>query len=249
MTNKEKWSLFKNKLRLNEQITDEQIFDLAMETVRRDRQAILNFFLSHTNNHNRAIFMAGSPGAGKTEYAETFFPDFNIIDPDKVRCLLPFYKGSNSFLFHKAASKAVDYLFDTCLKKKMSFVLDGNFVNLKQQQLNVQRCLQRGYEVEVYFVYQAPELALQHTCKREDTTGRHVPEKLFVAKTIGAIETTKQIIRADENLAVNFVDVRRQKVINNIEAAEFTRKTELLLTFCEKFGVTDRVGKCPVELE
>src|SRR5690606_3834679 len=56
-----------------------------------------------------SVFMAGSPGAGKTEASieliEKFTsPEYRVlrIDPDELRSEFPAYSGGNSYLFQGA---------------------------------------------------------------------------------------------------------------------------------------------------
>src|SRR3989338_7167825 len=68
--------------------------------------------------HPVTILMAGSPGAGKTEFSkgiieifEGLFPTKIVrIDADDIRILLPQYTGSNSYVVHGAASLGVEKL-------------------------------------------------------------------------------------------------------------------------------------------
>lgn len=60
-----------------------------------------------------AVFMAGSPGAGKTEASKALVSElgsFLRIDPDEFRQAIPGYDGSNSWLMHRAVS----YLVAAC---------------------------------------------------------------------------------------------------------------------------------------
>ena len=59
-----------------------------------------------------AIFMAGSPGAGKTEVAtalEEMLSNICMIDADVFRSQFPEYNGSNSSEFQAGASLLVEY--------------------------------------------------------------------------------------------------------------------------------------------
>ena len=54
-----------------------------------------------------AIFMAGSPGAGKSEVAQALgeiYDNLVIIDADEFRKQFPDYNGKNSSKFQKASS-------------------------------------------------------------------------------------------------------------------------------------------------
>ena len=55
------------------------------------------------------VFMAGSPGAGKTEFsrrlAELFKQKPVIIDADEIRKIIPGYVGKKAFFFKKRQQK------------------------------------------------------------------------------------------------------------------------------------------------
>lgn len=129
-----------------------------------------------------AIFMAGSPGAGKTEVAQTLMALNNnlcIIDADKFRALFPGYIGNNSDEFQRGAALLVDAALDLVLKKGYSFILDGTFATAKVNQ-NIERALKKNYNVLVYYVYQDPFIAWDFTKKREVVEGRFVPKERFI---------------------------------------------------------------------
>ncbi len=134
-----------------------------------------------------AVFMAGSPGAGKTEIAKELMQGFNPkpvrIDADDLRNYFLGYNGKNAHLFQQAATtmvqKLLDRIFDINRNKlNLSFILDGTFSYAKTRD-NVKRALKHGYSVDVYYVYQKPELAWQFTKAREQKEGRKVPLDVF----------------------------------------------------------------------
>ncbi len=71
-----------------------------------------------------SIFMAGSPGAGKTEYSKRMIKKFKggivRIDADEIREIIPQYTGGNSDIVQGAASIGVDILHNHVLKKCQS---------------------------------------------------------------------------------------------------------------------------------
>lgn len=83
-----------------------------------------------------AIFMAGSPGAGKTETArrliESLFAPYVHVDQDKIKSILPDYSGEMAEKYHGAASIGVDIVFNHILKKRYNFILDSTFSNIKK---------------------------------------------------------------------------------------------------------------------
>ena len=59
------------------------------------------------------IFMAGSPGTGKTEFSRRLAEQFKqkpvIIDADEIRKIIPGYTGKKAYLFQKAATKGHEF--------------------------------------------------------------------------------------------------------------------------------------------
>ena len=76
-------------------------------------------------------FMAGSPGAGKTEFSQALLKELSLpivrIDADEIKKIIPIYNGANSDIVQGASSIGVDILYSYVLKKKLSTLLDGTF--------------------------------------------------------------------------------------------------------------------------
>ncbi|WP_447651080.1 zeta toxin family protein [Pseudomonas abietaniphila] len=137
-----------------------------------------------------SIFMAGSPGAGKTEASLEFLSRFDIksvrIDPDLLRVEIPSYTGSNSYLFQRAVSVLVDRLHDQVLKQRQSFLLDGTSANFDIVARNIRRSLTRGRFILILYVYQDPRLAWKFVTAREQVEGRNIPKTEFVRQYFSA---------------------------------------------------------------
>lgn len=124
-----------------------------------------------------SVFMAGSPGAGKTEASialVNLFADTPIlrIDPDELRNEFAAYQGPNSWLFQRGVSILVEKIIDQALDQRQSLLLDGTFSNLKVARSNVERSLKKGRFVQVLYVYQNPMLAWDFVKAREEAEGR-----------------------------------------------------------------------------
>ncbi|MDO8430498.1 MAG: zeta toxin family protein, partial [Candidatus Taylorbacteria bacterium] len=95
---------------------DETIKRQAEEFARANRKQIAQVRTDKTkypsDNAPISIFMAGSPGAGKTEYSKNLIDLLEMdknhkvirIDADELRHQLPGYTGNNSYLFQTAVS-------------------------------------------------------------------------------------------------------------------------------------------------
>ena len=129
------------------------------------------------------LFMAGSPGAGKTEISKRFISGFKQkpirIDADEIRTMCPGYTGKNAHVFQKAATKGVHILYDYALAKNLNVILDGTFA-YQNAIGNIQRSLEHERKVEIFFVYQDPFQAWDFTKKREAIEHRRVSKQAFI---------------------------------------------------------------------
>jgi UDP-N-acetylglucosamine kinase len=172
-----------------------------------------------------SLFMAGSPGAGKTEVSKGLTKKFLHnpirIDADEIRALCPGYDGAIAHLFQSAAVKGVNILFDYALDKNLGLILDGTFAYGDAMQ-NIRRSLDRGRGVEIWFVYQRPELAWQFTKAREALEKRKVLKETFIQ---AYIKSRKNIVEAKKqfgdhvelNLLIKNIDNTNSNTILNIE--------------------------------
>ena len=150
-----------------------------------------------------SVFMAGSPGAGKTEFSKRYLSllqessgyEILRIDPDDYRSLIPGYTGSNSWLVQGAATIITEKVFDLALEQKQSFLLDGTFADWPKSCSNISRCLGRGRDVEILYVYQPPEQAWRFVQAREVQEGRMVPFERFVDIFFRAHEAVKAALQ------------------------------------------------------
>ena len=175
-----------------------------------------------------SLFMAGSPGAGKTEVSKSLikrFQDIPVrIDADEIRKMCPEYKGSNAHVFQKAATKGVHILFDHSLDHKLNLILDGTFAYDKAQD-NVKRSLEHKRTVELWFVYQDPLKAWEVTKAREAEEFRHVSKEVFIKAFFEArrnIVNVKNIFDKDVqlNLLIKDYDKHEEDLKLSIRADE-----------------------------
>ena len=113
-----------------------------------------------------SLFMAGSPGAGKTEVSKRLIERFSTkpvrIDADEIRNMFPNYNGSNAHLFQSACSIGVNKLYDYVIKNQLNVVLDGTFA-YKGALLNIQRSIDHGRKIEIFYLFQDPIVAWDFT--------------------------------------------------------------------------------------
>jgi hypothetical protein len=105
-----------------------------------------------------SFFMAGSPGAGKTEFSkrliEIMAPISMVrIDADEIKEFIPQYNGKNSDIVQGAASIGVDNLNYYTLKHKQNSIMDGTFANYSLARRNITHCLNKKRHISVFYIY------------------------------------------------------------------------------------------------
>jgi len=207
------------------ELTEEKIIQNAFEYVKSEKKTIRNLVFKYNNTNKKIIFMAGSPGAGKTEMSSGISTQLKIdsIEADKIRQYCPNYNGHNSHLFQRASSKAVNTLVDYAFKNDISFILDGNFANYKIQKENIERALKKDYEIEIRFVNIDIEDAKKYTIDREKTEGRRITDEIFREKFFNSISTVKKFFGI---VNINLYDLSSNQVFKNITEIDFDKQLE-----------------------
>jgi UDP-N-acetylglucosamine kinase len=147
-----------------------------------------------------SLFMAGSPGAGKTEASKELIEtltdgknDIIRVDPDELRHEFAEYKGANSYVFQKGVSILVEKIHDLALKQKQSFLLDGTLSRYEKAKQNIERSLKKKRTVQILYVYQKPELAWKFVCAREIAEGRNIRLEDFITQFFGARQVVNRL--------------------------------------------------------
>ena len=175
-------------------LEEERVSDAALQFAKKHKKSIAqrltNPEIYTPEDHPVSVFMAGSPGAGKTEASLELLAKFGSpilrIDADELRAQCPGYTGSNSSLFQAAVSVLVDKVHDLALEQKQSFLLDGTLTHYERAEKNISRSLKKGRLVQILYVYQDPLLAWQFVLAREATEGRRIPAAQFIAQYFAA---------------------------------------------------------------
>ena len=181
---------------------DKVLSDEAIEHVRKEQKLLINKFIGDVQPvaNPVSIFMAGSPGAGKTEFSmhlinEILGAENKIvrIDPDAIRVWLPQYIPGKAELFQGAVSLAVSKLHDYVKAKSFSFLLDGTFSKTEKATQNIKLSLNKGRPVLIQYVVQPPEVAWRFTQDREQVDGRTIRREDFIEQFLLARENVNLI--------------------------------------------------------
>ena len=185
-------------------MTNKSVSEKAIEWVRVNKKKIIDHFASDAvcppSEEPFSIFMAGSPGAGKTESSIAIVEmvkkrgDAIVrIDPDEIRKLIPQYTGSNTDAVKGASFLAVEKLYDYVLKTGKSMILDSTFTPYKKIEGNVRRSVSKGRTIAIIYIDQDPLVAWHLTKEREKIEGRSIPRDFFIRTLFESRENVRKI--------------------------------------------------------
>lgn len=141
-----------------------------------------------------AVFAAGIPGAGKTEFLDRLLSgvvDIVRIDMDETVKLFDGYTPEKYYEFRGAANIIVDETVIFCRRHKLDFVLDGTFASSHAVE-NVRSALKR-HEVTIFYVWKDPVLAWQHTKDRQLVTKRGIEKLGFIEACMNVPKNLQEV--------------------------------------------------------
>lgn len=167
---------------------EEEAKQWAKDKTNQDKVVESFFKKNKLKKDKYAIFMAGIPGAGKTEFTENTIresPGLISIEHDQLVEYIDGYTPEAYYNYRKAGSVLVTRIFDECLRNGYPFVFDGTLSH-ENGIKNINKCLKQGYDVLVIYI-------VQDTTKAwELTQARELVKKRAIEKT-GFIETCNKI--------------------------------------------------------
>lgn len=209
---------------------DQKLIEEAEDYIKEHKRELIERFADPKvylpDEHPISLFMAGSPGAGKTEVSKRLIDEFSgklpvRIDADEIRSMFSNYTGANSDIFQPACSTGVNKLFDYVLKYNINAILDGTFGYGRAME-NIERSLSHKRRVIIYYLFQDPKIAWKFTQIRENQEGRKVPKEAFVSSFIRARENVNAAkVRFGSAITVNMIikdfATDFEKVLPNVE--------------------------------
>jgi predicted ABC-type ATPase len=135
-----------------------------------------------------AIVMAGVPGAGKTEFLDTFselletrgFDSFIRIDLDEIVEIYPGYTPKTDAQFRSQGNHTVAAVVDIAKDGHYNMMIDGTFSGTSGASLqNIGRLLNVGYQVQMFFMHDNILTSWEYTKAREKTTHRGIDSEGF----------------------------------------------------------------------
>ena len=181
---------------------DGEIIEKSVQWMNENNEHVLQKIVLDRNPRNarECIFMAGSPGAGKTETVRRLElrETFTVLEADEIRVLNPYYQKTtetergNAHLLQKASSIGLDYCRAYCIEHEIAFVQDTTFSSRGSVDL-VRKLLNKEWDIVVIFIFQNVEKAWEFVKVREMEEGRGVPEENFVYCFEEAIKNIEKV--------------------------------------------------------
>lgn len=154
------------------------------------------------------IFTAGLPGAGKTEFTVELLKDVvNAplrIDMDEIAQQIEGYRPEIADKFRGGASIILSKIYDEVLKAKLDFVYDGTFAHSHALQ-NVNRAIEKGYAIKIYYIYQDAEIAWKFTKDRELVERRKIDRNGFIDTYISLQENLRKLHNLSHYVTISLI--------------------------------------------
>lgn len=156
-----------------------------------------------------AIFMAGLPGAGKTEFTKHLIKKAQLkvvrLDMDEIATCVEGYRPEVADKYRSGATELLNKSLDLVLKNKLSFIMDGTFSS-KYGIRNVNRAIAHGYMVKIIYIAQDPRTAWHFTLAREKVEHRAIDEDGFIRSYFGTLDNIKVLLASKhDKIAIDVV--------------------------------------------
>jgi hypothetical protein len=135
-----------------------------------------------------ALVMAGLPGAGKTEFLDSFSEEldrafqesFVRIDLDEIVTIYPGYTPKTDQQFRSQGNITVSKCVDVVKERRYNMMIDGTFGGSSEVSLNnIERLLAAGYIIRMFLVHDDIETSWKFTQDRELLTDRGITRASF----------------------------------------------------------------------
>lgn len=163
--------------------------------------------------HPVSVFMAGAPGAGKTEVSKGVIKLFARgevlrLDPDDFRPYFDCYNGSNSHVIQRAITPLVEKCIDLSMSAGINLLVDGTLSNWDIAHKNILRALKANRTVVVMFVLQDPMVSWEFVKAREYSEGRRIRKEVFVEQYFGSIEVMCKVMEVFSPRVITWCTVK-----------------------------------------
>lgn len=151
----------------------------------------------HDPYNYKVVFMAGSPGSGKTTIRRKIFgPDIKVVDVDALAALVAKKTQEQQqpeLPAHPLAGQAERFR-QSWLRQGLGMVIDGTGRNFLDYQQKRQQFQSYGYDTAMILVRTPLKAAQQNAARRQEQTGREV-DPYYLDTTWQQVENNRDSYR------------------------------------------------------
>lgn len=183
-----------------------------------------------------AFVMAGLPGAGKTEFLDTIaealaakkFDPFVRIDLDEIVSVYPNYTPKDYYKFRSQGNLVLARTIDEARRGRYNMLIDGTFSGLSGASVGtIGKLLDKGYRVNMVYMYDTPESAWYYTEKRKIKTGRAVDRNGFMQAGENLKNNLLEALSLYADNPAFTIDVVKQKKLRDNKYHIITDKSKI----------------------
>jgi predicted ABC-type ATPase len=131
------------------------------------------------------ILLGGRGGSGKSNFKGLVYDDhFVVLDADKIKEMLPEYKGWNAAEVHEESSDILEQAMLICQRNGLNVVVDATMDTGLSAVRRLQLYKEKGYKTEAHYMFLPPQKSAQRAVARflkKGETGRYVPIDALLA--------------------------------------------------------------------
>lgn len=198
---------------INKELSDEEFEALSLT---KKKQYVAELIIKNSGAKSIpadsvpvAVVMAGVPGAGKTEFLDTFselikkkkFEALIRIDLDEIVTIFPGYTPRTDSKFRSQGNLVVAKCVDTAIKGRYNVMVDGTFSGTSGVSVNnIERLLNAGYFVQLFLMHDDLKTSWEYTKAREKLTSRGIGKEEFIKS---CQQVTSNVLQASNRFSTN----------------------------------------------
>lgn len=125
------------------------------------------------------ILLGGRGGSGKSKFKNTVYneKDYVVLDADKIKEMLPEYKGWNAYHLHEESADILEKALAKAKEKKLNVVLDATMNGGNTTKRRLELFKNAGYRTEMHYMFLPAQEAAKRAVTRfmDRPDGRYVP--------------------------------------------------------------------------
>ncbi len=171
-----------------------------------------------SDGQKTAIFMAGLPGAGKTEFTKSLIRLSNLnvvrLDMDEIATKIDGYSPEIADRYRAGASALLNKTYDIVVKRGIDFIMDGTFSS-KSALFDVRRAISHGYKVKIIYIFQDPKIAWNFTLAREKVEHRAIAIDGFIDSYFKITKNIKDVKIECDKIILDVVVKNKDNIVGD----------------------------------